>query len=83
MVTEENILEIEIEPGMENGQESKFTAEGEPHVDGEPGDVIFKISQVPHSVFERRGNDLYTNLSISLQVISNFYYNSFHHIIVL
>jgi len=67
MVTEENILEIEVERGMKNGQESKFTAEGEPHVDGEPGDIIFKISQVPHSVFERRSDDLYTNLSISLQ----------------
>jgi len=70
MVTEESMLEIEIEPGMKDGQETKFTAEGEPHIDGEPGDLIFKIKTTPHSVFERRGDDLYTNLTISLQVIN-------------
>jgi DnaJ family protein B protein 11 len=67
MVTEENMLEIEIELGMKDGQETKFTAEGEPHIDGEPGDLIFKIKTSPHDVFERRGDDLYTNLTISLQ----------------
>lgn len=77
MVTEENMLEIEIEPGMKDGQETKFTAEGEPHIDGEPGDLIFKIKTSPHSVFERRGDDLYTNLTISLQVINDSYSNNF------
>ncbi|XP_001950907.1 dnaJ homolog shv [Acyrthosiphon pisum] len=67
MVTEESMLEIEIEPGMKDGQETKFTAEGEPHIDGEPGDLVFKIKTSPHSVFERRGDDLYTNLTITLQ----------------
>lgn len=69
MVTEESLLEIEIEPGMKDGQETKFIAEGEPHIDGEPGDLIFKIKTKPHTVFERRGDDLYTNLTITLQVI--------------
>lgn len=72
MVTEESMLEIEIEPGMKDGQETKFIAEGEPHIDGEPGDLIFKIKTAPHEVFERRGDDLYTNLTISLQVIMLF-----------
>lgn len=72
MVTEESLLEIEIEAGMTDGQETKFMAEGEPHIDGEPGDLIFKIKTIPHSRFERRGDDLYTNLTISLQVISIF-----------
>ncbi|XP_050530187.1 dnaJ homolog shv [Daktulosphaira vitifoliae] len=67
MVTEENMLEIEVEPGMKDGQETKFVAEGEPHIDGEPGDLIFKIKTLPHSVFERKGDDLYTNLTISLK----------------
>jgi DnaJ family protein B protein 11 len=67
MVTEESMLEIEIEPGMKDGQETKFTAEGEPHIDGEPGDLVFKIKTSSHSVFERRGDDLYTNLTITLQ----------------
>ncbi|UYV66502.1 dnj-20 [Cordylochernes scorpioides] len=39
---------------------------GEPHIDGEPGDLIIRIKTLPHSKFERRGDDLYTNLTISL-----------------
>jgi len=81
MVTEESTLEIEIEPGMKNGQETKFIAEGEPHVDGEPGDIIFKIYATPHPIFERQGDDLYTNLTISLQVIFNLYCIMFCNII--
>lgn len=68
MVNEERVLEIEVEPGMTNGQETKFVAEGEPHMDGEPGDLIIRIKTAPHSKFERRGDDLYTNVTISLQV---------------
>lgn len=71
LVNEERILEIEIESGMMDGQETKFVAEGEPHMDGEPGDLIIKIRTAPHSKFERRGDDLYTNVTISLQV--NFF----------
>lgn len=66
-VTEERILEVEVEPGMIDGQETKFTAEGEPHLDGEPGDLILKIRTQPHPVFERIGDDLYTNITISMQ----------------
>jgi len=65
-VTEEHLLEVEIETGMTNGMESKFVAEGEPHMDGEPGDLILRITTQPHPRFERRGDDLYTNVSISL-----------------
>ncbi|KAK6166446.1 hypothetical protein SNE40_023135 [Patella caerulea] len=65
-VPEEKVLEIEIEPGMRDGQIYPFVAEGEPHVDGEPGDLKFKIKQSKHKMFERRGDDLYTNVTISL-----------------
>ncbi|XP_014676012.1 PREDICTED: dnaJ homolog subfamily B member 11-like [Priapulus caudatus] len=67
LVTEEKLLEIEVETGMAPGQEVTFIGEGEPHMDGEPGDLVFKIIQQPHKVFERRGDDLYTNVTISLQ----------------
>lgn len=39
---------------------------GEPHIDGEPGDLKIRIKTQPHSIFERRGDDLYTNVTISL-----------------
>eukprot|EP00118_Oscarella_pearsei_P028797 m.2958 g.2958 ORF g.2958 m.2958 type:complete len:380 (+) comp8989_c0_seq1:1456-2595(+) len=64
--TEEKILEVEIEPGMRDGHEYPFVSEGEPHVDGEPGDLTFRIIQMRHSVFERDGDDLYANVTISL-----------------
>ena len=66
LVNEEKVLEVEIESGMQDGQEQRFIAEGEPHVDGEPGDLRLRIRTTPHSVFERRGDDLYTNVTISL-----------------
>ncbi|XP_060566807.1 dnaJ homolog subfamily B member 11-like [Ruditapes philippinarum] len=65
-VPEEKMLEIEIEPGMRDGQEYPFVAEGEPHIDGDPGDLRFKIKQQKHARFERRGDDLYTNVTITL-----------------
>lgn len=67
LVNEERLLEIEIEPGMKDGQETRFTSEGEPHMDGEPGDLIIRIQTQPHERFERRGDDLYTNVTITLQ----------------
>ncbi|KAK7112279.1 dnaJ homolog subfamily B member 11-like [Littorina saxatilis] len=66
-VPEEKMLELEIEPGMRDGQEYPFVAEGEPHLDGEPGDLRFIIRQVKHPRFERKGDDLYANVTVSLQ----------------
>lgn len=45
-MTEERVLEVEIEPGMRDGQEYPFVAEGEPHIDGEPGDLRFVSAPV-------------------------------------
>ncbi|XP_053957656.1 dnaJ homolog shv [Anastrepha ludens] len=67
LVNEERTLEVEVEAGMVDGQETKFVAEGEPHMDGEPGDLIIKVLQTPHERFQRKGDDLYTNVTISLQ----------------
>lgn len=52
---------------MVDGQEIKFVAEGEPHMDGEPGDLIMRVKTMPHPVFERRQDDLFTNVTITLQ----------------
>lgn len=72
LINEERVLEMEVEPGMVDGQETRFTAEGEPHLDGEPGDLILKVKTQPHALFERRGDDLYTNITITLQVSIKF-----------
>lgn len=66
-VNEEKILEMEIEPGMEDGQIYPFIGEGEPDVDGDPGDINFKIKVLKHKIFERKVLDLHTNVTISLE----------------
>lgn len=43
-----------------------FYFSGEPHIDGEPGDLKIRIKTQLHAIFERRGDDLYTNVTISL-----------------
>lgn len=83
LVNEERLLELEIEPGMVDGQETKFTAEGEPHLDGDPGDLIMKVKTQPHPVFERKGDDLYTNITISLQVSVLLHYFCLHLLIIV
>merc|ERR1712223_839804 len=66
-VTEEKYMDIEVEVGMTDNMEIKFVAEGEPHMDGDPGDLRLKVKTSPHPKFERRGDDLYTNITLSLQ----------------
>lgn len=66
LVNEERVLEIEVEAGMADGQETRFVAEGEPHMDGDAGDLVVRVVTQPHGRFERRGDDLYTNVTISL-----------------
>ena len=43
-----------------------FFEEGEPLLDGEPGDLKFVLRTRPHARFQRAGNDLQHNLTISL-----------------
>uniref|UniRef100_A0A8C4S2Y6 DnaJ homolog subfamily B member 11 n=1 Tax=Erpetoichthys calabaricus TaxID=27687 RepID=A0A8C4S2Y6_ERPCA len=66
LVNEERTLEVEIEQGVRDEMEYPFIGEGEPHIDGEPGDLRFRIKVMKHPIFERRGDDLYTNVTISL-----------------
>uniref|UniRef100_A0A8C5XJZ9 DnaJ homolog subfamily B member 11 n=1 Tax=Microcebus murinus TaxID=30608 RepID=A0A8C5XJZ9_MICMU len=66
LVNEGQTLEVEIKPGVRDSMEYPFIGEGEPHMDGEPGDLRFRIKVVKHPIFERRGDDLYTNVTISL-----------------
>eukprot|EP00736_Rhodelphis_marinus_P005026 Rmarinus@m.24513 len=65
-VAEDFFLEVEIEPGMPDGHIIKFDMEGEPHMDGVHGDLNFHLHTAPHPRFERRNDDLYTNVTISL-----------------
>ena len=43
LVNEERTLEFEIQPGMRENSEYRWVGEGEPHIDGDQGDLIIKI----------------------------------------
>lgn len=61
---------LQVEVGAPDGHKSSLRGEGEPHMDGEPGDLVIVLRTERHSQFTRKGDDLYTNVTISLQVCS-------------
>ncbi|THG12460.1 hypothetical protein TEA_011612 [Camellia sinensis var. sinensis] len=63
----EEILKISIKPGWKKGTRITFPEKGsqeQPRIT--PGDLIFVVDEKPHAVFNRDGNDLIVNQSISL-----------------
>jgi len=62
----EDVLTIDIERGMRQGQKIKFSGMGDEMPDMQPGDISFVIVEAPHPVFERDGDDLNAKFSISL-----------------
>ncbi|KAG2406538.1 DnaJ protein [Vigna angularis] len=65
-VREGYFVTVDIEKGMQDGQEVLFYEDGEPIIDGESGDLRFRIRTAPHDLFRREGNDLHTTVTITL-----------------
>ncbi|GAB4841748.1 DnaJ protein erdj3b [Ancistrocladus abbreviatus] len=63
---EGSFFTVDIEKGMKDGEEVTIYEEGEPKIDGEPGDLKFRIHTAPHDSFTREGNDLRTTVTITL-----------------
>ncbi|KVI04008.1 Chaperone DnaJ, C-terminal [Cynara cardunculus var. scolymus] len=63
---EGNFITVDIEKGMQDGQEVVFYEEGEPIIDGEAGDLKFRIRTATHDRFRREGSNLYTTATITL-----------------
>jgi curved DNA-binding protein len=60
-------LRIKIKPGIADGQALRIRQKGGQGVrGGEPGDVFLKINVLQHSIYERQGDDLNTNLDVDL-----------------
>lgn len=57
---------VDIEKGMQDGEEVVFYEDGEPIIDGETGDLRFRIRTAPHDLFRREGNDLHTTVTLTL-----------------
>jgi curved DNA-binding protein len=58
-------LEIKIPAGVKTGSKVRMAGEGAPGSAGS-GDLFLKINVLPHSVFERKGDDLYREVDVDL-----------------
>ncbi|KAL3674890.1 hypothetical protein V7S43_000816 [Phytophthora oleae] len=67
VVQEDKVLTAEIEKGMPSTHQIVFERESEQRPGMVPGDVIFRLHQVPHNHFRRAGDDLHYDLEISLE----------------
>ncbi|KAF9159025.1 DnaJ- protein scj1 [Actinomortierella ambigua] len=60
-------LTIVVEQGMADGTKIVLDGEGDQSPDILPGDINVELRTRPHSTFERRGDHLYTYVTIGLQ----------------
>ncbi len=66
VVEETKILEFYIPKGARSGDSVALSGESDQAPGKITGDVILTFTQAPHSTFLRKGDDLYTEISISL-----------------
>mmetsp|Transcript_41426 Transcript_41426/g.163132 ORF Transcript_41426/g.163132 Transcript_41426/m.163132 type:complete len:397 (-) Transcript_41426:677-1867(-) len=62
----ERMLLIDVEKGMPEGEKIRFAEEADEEADKLPGDLEFQIRTTASDRFERRGDDLYHKMNISL-----------------
>jgi len=61
------IINIEIPPGIEHGQQIKYQGMGDHSIIGvKPGDLFVNIIVRPHPTFQRHGNNLFVEKTISV-----------------
>ena len=60
-------LEVKIPPGADDGTRVRIAGAGAPGVrGGTPGDLFLVVQVRPSARFERKGEDLYTTVSVDL-----------------
>jgi curved DNA-binding protein len=68
--TDDRKLEVKIPPGVRTGSRIRMAGEGGPGIGGGGrGDLYLQIKVLPHSTFERQGNDLHCDLPVDLYTI--------------
>merc|ERR1719359_2158726 len=60
------VLEVHIQKGSPDNHKVVFREMADEHPDADTGDVVFVLKQQEHSVFKRRGADLFIERKISL-----------------
>ena len=68
MVSRIKRLEVKIPPGVKNGSRVRMAGKGGEGYGGARGDLYLVISVKPHRSFERRGDNLYVEVTVPLTV---------------
>jgi curved DNA-binding protein len=55
-----------IPAGVKTGSKVRLSGKGQPGGSGQAGDLFLKIKVLPHSRFERKGDNLYVNVPVDL-----------------
>ena len=65
-VTKRRTIAVKIPPGVDDGQQIRISGQGEPGINGGPGDlyIVFRVEQ--HELFERDGDDIYCEMPINI-----------------
>ena len=61
-------LEVKVPAGVREGARIRIAGEGGPGADGSQGDLYLRVSVRPDPRFERRGDDLHTEVAVPLTV---------------
>lgn len=66
IVKERKILEVHIDKGMKDGQQIRFSGEGDQEPGLEPGDIVIVLDEKEHPQFQRFGTNLIVSTEITL-----------------
>lgn len=61
-----NLTTDDCYPGMRDGQQIRFSGEGDQEPGLEPGDIVIVLDEKEHNVFRRHGHDLSMTMEITL-----------------
>lgn len=59
-------VKVKIPAGIEEGKKIRIKGQGETSRDGEAGDLYVTINIAPHPEFERKGNNIYSRVTINM-----------------
>lgn len=59
-------IEVKIPQGVDDGSKIRLAGEGNTGMDGTKGDLFLVVKMVPHPTFDRKGDNLHTEVTIPL-----------------
>jgi len=79
VTTEKKIIHVYIDKGMKHGQKITYPGDADEAPGCEPGDIIFVLVEKKHDVFQRQGNNLKMDYSLTLlEALTGFSFTITH-----